>query len=209
MCLVVADGNAEVDNKDHGAGTMEAIYWGNCTGWGAGDESGPWVMADLENGLWGGDQKVNPINTPIHAKFVTAMVKGEPGGFVLKGGDAQTGPLKTLYAGPRPSGYNPMNKQVYIATSSHTTEPSIVTNSSTLGQLEILCFVDSLPALWNSWATHVPLRITSGRALSLCLSVITDLTVFTSDHLRIARSCSTIAIVSNRSPPKYAWHASR
>ena len=26
-------GNAEIDALDHGAGTMEAIYWGNSKGW--------------------------------------------------------------------------------------------------------------------------------------------------------------------------------
>lgn len=107
-----SDGNAETDAKDHGAGTMEAIYWGNCSGWGSGDAKGPWVMADLENGLWGGDQKVNPSNTPIQAEYVTAMVKGKAGGFELKGGDAQQGTLATKYSGPRPNHYNPMQKQV-------------------------------------------------------------------------------------------------
>ena len=44
------DGNAEIDNHDDGAGTMEAVYWGTCTIWGKGTGEGPWVMADLENG---------------------------------------------------------------------------------------------------------------------------------------------------------------
>ena len=104
-------GNAEVDALDHGAGTMEAVYWGNVTGWGRGAGAGPWVMADLEDGLWAGDEQVNPDNTPIDADFVTAMCKGRPGGFVLKGGDAQSGPLRTLYDGGRPDGYDPMQKQ--------------------------------------------------------------------------------------------------
>merc|ERR1712039_1107783 len=42
---------------------------------------------------------------------VTAMVKGRAGGFALKGADAQSGNLKTLYDGQRPLGYNPMKKQ--------------------------------------------------------------------------------------------------
>lgn len=68
-------------------------------------------MADLENGLWAGKQKVNLKNRPIIADFVTAMVKGKKGGFTLKGGDAQSGELHTLYDGERPAGYNPMKKQ--------------------------------------------------------------------------------------------------
>jgi non-reducing end alpha-L-arabinofuranosidase len=50
-------GNAETDNLDDGAGTMEALYFGNANGGlnhgGAG--KGPWIMADMENALWGAD----------------------------------------------------------------------------------------------------------------------------------------------------------
>ena len=38
-------GNAETDALDHGAGTMEAIYFGNSSGWGKGNGTGPWIMA--------------------------------------------------------------------------------------------------------------------------------------------------------------------
>jgi hypothetical protein len=105
-------GNAEVDARDHGAGTMEAIYWGNChDGKGSGD--GPWVMADLENGLWGGVNRSNPSNPSLFFDFVTAVVKGDTGNhWSLKSGDAQTGQLTTNYDGVRPNGYHPMKKQV-------------------------------------------------------------------------------------------------
>merc|ERR1712070_1100443 len=93
-------GNAEIDARDHGAGTMEAVYWGNSSGWGHGTGKGPWVMADLENGLWGGNEKASPTDEPIIAEYVTAMVKGNSGSFALKGGDAQSGVLKKLYDGP-------------------------------------------------------------------------------------------------------------
>jgi hypothetical protein len=40
------------------------------------------------------------------------MVKGRSGGtFGLKGGNAQSGALTTMYSGARPNGYSPMNKQ--------------------------------------------------------------------------------------------------
>jgi non-reducing end alpha-L-arabinofuranosidase len=45
-------GNAETDAHDDGKGTMEAIYWGNYGN--SSTKRGPWVMADLENGLWAG-----------------------------------------------------------------------------------------------------------------------------------------------------------
>jgi len=104
-------GNAEIDAKDHGKGTMEAIYWGNKTDRSHGSGNGPWVMADLENGLWAGNKEFDPQNTPIIADFVTALLKGRAGGFALKGGNAQSGTLKTLYDGERPPKYNPMKKQ--------------------------------------------------------------------------------------------------
>jgi hypothetical protein len=107
-------GNAETNNLDNGNGCMEAIYFGNCTWWGKGSGNGPWVMADLENGLFGGQSlAANPNNTPITSTYVTAMVKGKPGGFCIKGGDANSGNLKTMYEGARPTapGYNPMHKE--------------------------------------------------------------------------------------------------
>ena len=93
---------------------MEAVYWGNASapGWSKGSGEGPWVMADLENGVWAGNQiPVTTSNTPIVADFVTAMVKGRPGGLGIKGGDATKGPLKTMFEGVRPVGYDPMRKQ--------------------------------------------------------------------------------------------------
>jgi hypothetical protein len=42
-------GNAETSSDDTGAGHMEAIYFGTA---GSGTGSGPWIKADLENGLF-------------------------------------------------------------------------------------------------------------------------------------------------------------
>jgi len=71
-------GNAEIDNRDDGAATMEAVYFGNAKGGlnhgGAG--KGPWIMADMENALWGADV-VTSNEEPITHDFVTAMIKGD------------------------------------------------------------------------------------------------------------------------------------
>ena len=105
-------GNAETDNNDDGNGTMEAIYFGNNKQWGYGSGNGPWVMADLENGLWAGATTPNNNNTPVTNTFITAMVIGRSGTFALKAGNAQSGTLKTMWDGTRPnSTYNPMKKQ--------------------------------------------------------------------------------------------------
>jgi hypothetical protein len=47
-------GNAETNNHDDGAATMEAVYFGTGVVWGTGSGTGPWVEADLENGLFAG-----------------------------------------------------------------------------------------------------------------------------------------------------------
>jgi non-reducing end alpha-L-arabinofuranosidase len=105
-------GNAETDNRDDGAATMEAVYFGNWTNQGKGGGKGPWVMADMENGVFAGPSfAANPMDTPLTSAYVTAMVIGRSGSFALKGGDAQTGALTTMYDGARPKGYDPMKKQ--------------------------------------------------------------------------------------------------
>lgn len=109
-------GNAERVPRDDGAGTMEALYFGSAKGGmnhgGAG--VGPWIMADLENGLWGMNISASTEPTITH-NFVTAMVKGDsgpaPGHFALKGGNAQAGALQVFWDGWRPKGYAPMKKQ--------------------------------------------------------------------------------------------------
>lgn len=105
-------GNAETSGTDTGAGHMEAIYFGNCNVWGSGSGSGPWIMADLENGLFSGyNAKQNTNDASINWRFVTAVVKGEPNNWAIRGGNAQSGSLSTYYSGIRPSGYNPMHKE--------------------------------------------------------------------------------------------------
>ena len=108
-------GNVERDSRDDGEGAVEAIYFGTTTIWGKGAGAGPWVMADLENGLWAGNVSPYDLNEPLSFKYVTAMLKGDAAGknhWAIKTGDAQAGTLSTAFDGPRPSSrYNPMKKQ--------------------------------------------------------------------------------------------------
>jgi hypothetical protein len=121
-------GNAETSSNDDGNGTEEAVYFGGGVVWGTGapggHNNGPWVMADLENGLYAGwengqDQNIS-TNTPLRLPFVTGVLVGDVaaqnagmGRFALYGGDATVGTLKTMYDGIRPGkpGYVPMKKQ--------------------------------------------------------------------------------------------------
>lgn len=117
-------GNAEVTANNDGNGTMEAVYLGMGVIWGSGTGPGPWVMADLENGLFPGweNGQFNNIstNTSLQFDFVTAVVVGDTadkndgkGRFALYGGDATVPEIKEMYDGIRPErpGYVPMQKQ--------------------------------------------------------------------------------------------------
>ena len=114
-------GNAETNSRDNGEGTMEAVYFGTCTIWNKGGGSGPWIMGDLENGLWAGNKSPYEENTsvPTTWKYVTGLVKGDKastanpnGHWAIKVGNAQSGTLTTPFDGPRPSSkYNPMRKE--------------------------------------------------------------------------------------------------
>jgi alpha-L-arabinofuranosidase B-like protein len=74
-------GNAETTGNDDGNGTMEAVYWGSDITWGGkGEGSGPWVAADLENGVFKGNKggwQSQSLSTPsaksVIAPYATAM----------------------------------------------------------------------------------------------------------------------------------------
>ncbi len=119
-------GNAETTSNDDGNGTMEALYFGGGVVWGTGfgGKPGPWIEADLENGLYAGwenkqDKNIS-TNKAIKFDFVTGITLGDTkdknggkGRFALYGGDATNGSLQTMYDGIRPEkpGYVPMQKQ--------------------------------------------------------------------------------------------------
>ena len=107
-------GNAETNNDDNGNGHMDAVYFGTlcwftpCTG------SGPWVQADLENGLFSGGNGNNPNNRGNASTFVTALVKNNgTTTYAIKGGNADSGGLTTWYSGSLPTtgGYEPMHTE--------------------------------------------------------------------------------------------------
>ncbi|WP_405775942.1 arabinofuranosidase catalytic domain-containing protein [Streptomyces sp. NBC_00859] len=107
-------GNAESTPADTGNGHMDAVsiattcYFAPCTG------SGPWVEADMENGMFQGDNGSNTANTGNNSSYVTAMLKNNGQTmYALKGGDSQTGGLRTQWDGALPTraGYRPMQQE--------------------------------------------------------------------------------------------------
>jgi hypothetical protein len=73
--------------------------------WGSGTDSGPWIMADFEGGVFSGGTtliKNNPACPAITFKYVSATLKNSSTTYTLKYGDAQSGTLKTIWDGDAP-----------------------------------------------------------------------------------------------------------
>jgi hypothetical protein len=108
-------GNAETSNTDNGNGHMDAINFGTeCWFTPCSASGGPWVMADMENGLFSGGNGSDPDNTGIATPFVTAMLNNNgTTTYAIKDGNAQSGGLITQYDGPLPDigGYTPMHQE--------------------------------------------------------------------------------------------------
>lgn len=108
-------GNAETSNTDTGNGHMDAVYFGNlCWFKPCSTGTGPWVEADMENGLFSGGNGSDPANKGNDSPFVTAMLKNNgTTTYALKDGNAASGELTTEYAGPLPDigGYTPMHQE--------------------------------------------------------------------------------------------------
>ncbi len=107
-------GNAETNTDDNGNGHMDAVnlsttcFFSPCTG------SGPWVEADMENGLFQGGNGANTANAGNNSEFVTAMLKNNGQTmYALKGGNSQGSGLSTWWAGALPDigGYTPMHQE--------------------------------------------------------------------------------------------------
>jgi hypothetical protein len=113
-------GNSETTRRADGAGAMDAINFSTSCWFGGCSGTGPWVQADLEYGLYpGGSSSWNPSQRAFTSKFVTATLKNNgTSRFAIKGSNAQSGALTTLWDGSLPPGYNPMKKQGAIVLGS-------------------------------------------------------------------------------------------
>ena len=112
-------GNSSTNGRAVGRGTMETTYFGTSTNWGSGNGEGPWIMADMEAGLFSGfNAKKNDVPSITDWRFVSAYVNGGGGNkWDLRGGDATKTDVITYYEGVRPvspdpnEGYYPMSKK--------------------------------------------------------------------------------------------------
>lgn len=97
-------GNVEKNVHDNGKGHMDAL---NLSSFASRHPSnGPWVQADLENGVFRNGPGPNRHVGPNRSMFVTALLKNNgQTAFALKSADAQRGKLVTRYSGPLPKPY--------------------------------------------------------------------------------------------------------
>ena len=109
-------GSGEVSHDDTGDGHMNAIYFGSACWFGGCTGSGPWVEADLENGMYSTNTGPNTASNPgVNYPFVSAWEKNNgTSNFTLKYGNATSGGLTTTYSGSLPSGYSPMHEEADI-----------------------------------------------------------------------------------------------
>jgi hypothetical protein len=110
-------GSGENTHNDDGNATMNAIEWGTACWFGGCTGTGPWVEADLENGMYhtntGSNKDAN--NSGVHFPFVSAWEKNDGRtNFTLKYGNANSGGLTRPFSGPLPNGYSPMRLQSSI-----------------------------------------------------------------------------------------------
>ncbi|CZT22933.1 probable Probable alpha-N-arabinofuranosidase B [Ramularia collo-cygni] len=200
-------GNAETNNLDTGNGHMEAIYFGSNTFWGSGAGSGPWLMSDMENGLFSGSNpKNNPADPSISYRFLTAITKGKPGQWALRGANSASGNLATYYSGGRPnvSGYNPMSKEGAVLlgiggdnsiSGQGTFYEGVMTNGYPSDATENAVQANIVAAKYVAGA------LTSGPAIKVGSSVSLRATTpgYTSDHLAHNGSTVNLQPVSSSS----------
>ena len=111
-------GNSSTNGRAVGTGTMETTYYGTSTAWGRGNGEGPWIMADMEAGLFSGyGAKQNDVPSIDGWRFVSVFVNGGGGNqWDLRGADATRAEVITFYSGVRPGtpdsdAYYPMHKK--------------------------------------------------------------------------------------------------
>ena len=97
-------GNSSTNGRAVGTGTMETTYYGTSTAWGRGNGEGPWIMSDMEAGLFSGyGAKQNDVPSITDWQFVSVFVNGGGGNkWDLRGADASSETLTVFYSGPLP-----------------------------------------------------------------------------------------------------------
>jgi hypothetical protein len=114
-------GNMENHIGDDGPGTMSALYFGDATDWTRGAGNGPWLMLDMENGVFAGGGSIAILNAGqasvnssdpslkyASPNIVVGFAKTDgTKNFEIKYGNASSGALMIAWNGSLPTNSNP------------------------------------------------------------------------------------------------------
>lgn len=105
-------GNVEATSTNTGAGHMDTLIMSTFCGQPPCSGRGPWIQADLENGVFQSNGPSNPASVSQTSPFVTGVLRNNgQTSFALDGGNATSGSLASLFQGPLPAGYAPMKQE--------------------------------------------------------------------------------------------------
>lgn len=105
-------GNVEATSTNTGAGHMNTLIMSTFCGHPPCSGRGPWIQADLENGVFMGNGTSNPANVSQTSPFVTGVLRNNgQNTFALDGGNATSASLTSLFQGSLPPGYAPMKQE--------------------------------------------------------------------------------------------------
>ena len=105
-------GNVEPSRTDTGAGHMDALIISTYCGKPPCSGVGPWIQADLENGVFTGNGSSNLNALSLSSPFVTAVLRNNgQNQYALDGGNATAATLNSYYSGALPAGYGPMHQE--------------------------------------------------------------------------------------------------
>ena len=98
-------GNSSTNGRAVGTGTMETTYFGTSTVWGRGNGAGPWIMADMEAGLFSGYDAKQNVADPTHGRVDRMTEFVDADAFIVVAIDRQTQEIFLAEAGhPEPAG---------------------------------------------------------------------------------------------------------
>ena len=114
-------GNASTNGLAVGTGTMESVYFGASTGWGSGSGAGPWIMSDMEAGLFSGyNARVNEANPSITWRFVTACSAAA----AATSGSSRAATRRQAVCSPSTPACGPVRRRVALTTQCTRRAPS-------------------------------------------------------------------------------------
>jgi hypothetical protein len=202
-------GNAETSGTDNGNGHMDAINFGTECWFSPCNGAGPWVMADMENGLFSGGNGSDTGNVGNSSTFVTAVLNNNgTTTYQIEDGNAQSGGLTSEYDGPLPDigGYTPMHQEgaVILGTGGDNSNdsdgvfyegvltagyPSAATDNAVQANIVSVGYQQVSPTVPVPGTPYVITNTNSGSALQPANCGTTDLTSVVISSVQSGSTC--------------------